>query len=264
METHGGSPQTSQQYQLAPGLTRVYVWEKPVRFAHWLLVLSLAVLSVTGYYIYNPFILSRGQAAYLMGTMRFIHLVAAWAFIAAVLVRLYWFFRGNRWARIDNFIPMTRERRRDLVETAKYYSFRRWNPTPRIGHNALAGATYAIVFGMAVIEIITGLALYNNIVHSKVLGFFVGWVSRLADIQWLRETHFLLMFAFWFFFIHHLYSVLLAASEERNGCVEAIVSGYKFVTEADLQREFGTRPGVAKPEPVRAVLKAPAAGKVSG
>ncbi|MBZ5502369.1 MAG: Ni/Fe-hydrogenase, b-type cytochrome subunit [Acidobacteriia bacterium] len=263
-EMHGGSRQISGPYQLAPGRTRIYVWEKPVRFAHWLLVLSLVVLSVTGYYIYNPFVISRGRAAYVMGTARFIHLVAAWAFIAAILVRFYWFFRGNRWARINQFIPTRRERWQDAVETVKYYMFRRWNPTPRIGHNALAGATYTLIFGIAVIEIITGLALYNNVVHSKCLGLLVGWVPRLADIQWLREIHFLVMFALWFFFIHHMYSVLLAASEEKNGCVEGMVSGYKFVTQADLQREFGTRPGGEKSEPVRAVRQTPAAGKVSG
>ncbi len=262
-EMRGGSRRISGPYQLAPGRTRIYVWEKPVRLAHWLLVLSLVVLSVTGYYIYNPFVISRGTAAYMMGTMRFIHLTAAWAFIVAIVVRLYWFFRGNRWARISQFIPTTRERREDLVETAKYYMFLRWRPTARIGHNALAGATYALIFGIAVIEIITGLALYNNVVHSRLLGLLVGWVPRLADIQWLREIHFLVMFGLWLFFIHHLYSVLLAASEEKNGCVEGMVSGYKFVTQADLQREFGAGPGGEKPQPVRAALKVPAAGKVS-
>ena len=112
-----------ERYQCSPGRTRVYVWEKPVRAAHWLIFVSLVVLSFTGYYIYNPFIISRGRTAFTMATMRFIHLIAAWVFLAGLLIRIYWFFRGNQWARIDQFIPLSRERWKDIRETGKFYSF---------------------------------------------------------------------------------------------------------------------------------------------
>jgi Ni/Fe-hydrogenase 1 B-type cytochrome subunit len=253
-ETHGISRQMSAEYEFAPGRTRVYVWERPVRLAHWLLFLSLIVLSITGYYIFNPFIISRGSTMFVMGTMRFIHLVAAWFFIAAVALRIYWYFRGNQWARIDQFIPTTRERWKDFVETGEYYSFQRWNPTAHLGHNAMAGAAYFVIFVMALVEILTGLALYNNILHSKVLGFVVNWVSRVIDIQYLREIHFIIMFLFWMFFIHHMYSAMLTASEEKNGCLESIFTGYKFGTQKDLEREFGIE------QPVERV-QAPAAPK---
>ena len=78
-------------------LVRVYVWETPVRVTHWVIVLAIAVLSFTGYYLYNPFIISRGSSVFLMATMRFVHELTGFVFIAAVLVRLYWFFKGNRW-----------------------------------------------------------------------------------------------------------------------------------------------------------------------
>jgi Ni/Fe-hydrogenase 1 B-type cytochrome subunit len=91
-----------------------------------------------------------------------------------------------------------------------------------------------------------------------MLGFFVNWIPRWIDIQYLRETHFLAMYAFWVFFIHHLYSALLTSSEEKNGCMESIFTGYKFASEADLLREFGNEapqePAAAAPigaEPVR-------------
>jgi Ni/Fe-hydrogenase 1 B-type cytochrome subunit len=258
--TRGISKEVSD-YELSPGCARVYVWEKPVRLAHWLLVLSLVVLSFTGYYLYNPFIIARGRTAYVMGTTRFVHLVAAWVFIAAVVLRFYWFFFGDQFARISQFIPTTRERWHDFVETGKYYSFLRWSPTPHLGHNALAGATYSVIFGLAVVEILTGLALYNNILHNKLLGFCIGWLPRLIDIRYLRETHFLIMFVFWLFFIHHMSSVLLTASEEKNGCLESIFTGYKFTSEADLRREFGDSTRIEK-TPIRSVLKSPEARKI--
>ncbi|HDH12146.1 MAG TPA: Ni/Fe-hydrogenase, b-type cytochrome subunit, partial [Nitrospirae bacterium] len=58
-------------------LKRVYVWEFPVRWSHWILASSIAVMSITGYYIGNPFIPAASSNQYLMGWMRMIHLVAA-------------------------------------------------------------------------------------------------------------------------------------------------------------------------------------------
>ena len=56
----------------------------PVRIAHWIIFFSILVLSFTGYYMYNPFIISRGNGVFLMAKMRFIHEVTAFVFIAAV------------------------------------------------------------------------------------------------------------------------------------------------------------------------------------
>jgi Ni/Fe-hydrogenase 1 B-type cytochrome subunit len=65
----------------------VYVWELPVRLIHWTIFLSVGVLSITGYYIGDPFVSVRGEAygGYLMGWMRFVHAVAAFVFTLSVL-----------------------------------------------------------------------------------------------------------------------------------------------------------------------------------
>ena len=57
------------------------------------------------------------------------------------------------------------------------------------------------------------------------------------DIQWLREIHFLVMFGFWMFFIHHLYTCILVAVEEENGLMESIFSGWKFVHRSLLEKK---------------------------
>ena len=43
-------------------IVRVYVWEVPVRVTHWLIALSIIVLSVTGLYIGRPFMTVPGPA----------------------------------------------------------------------------------------------------------------------------------------------------------------------------------------------------------
>lgn len=208
---------------------RVYVWEWPVRTAHWVIALSLIVLTVTGYYIYRPFVISTDRAGYVMATMRFTHVVAGFVFLIAFLLRIYWMFVGSRWARWNQFVPTRRSRWTDLIQTAKYYSFLRWRPTPNIGHNALAGAAYTVVYVLALIEILTGLALFSHVLGSRFWAAVTGWPVRLLDIQYVREIHFLIMFTFWMFFLHHLYSAMLVSKEEKTGVMESIFSGYKFI-----------------------------------
>src|ERR1039457_3832485 len=87
---------------------RVYVWEQPVRVSHWLIFLLVVVLSFTGYYIHNPFIVAKSTRTFLMATMRFIHVVAGFGFISAFLLRLYWFFMGNNWSNWRGFVPIRR------------------------------------------------------------------------------------------------------------------------------------------------------------
>jgi Ni/Fe-hydrogenase 1 B-type cytochrome subunit len=225
----------SSRVQAGTSAVRVYVWEWPVRTAHWLIALSLIVLTVTGYYVYRPFVIATIHAAYVMAIMRFTHVLAGFVFLIAFLLRMYWMFAGNRWARWNQFVPTRRSRWTDLIQTAKYYSFLRWRPTANIGHNALAGAAYAAVYVLALMEILTGLALFSHVLGSSFWQALTGWPMRLIDIQYVREIHFLTMFAFWMFFLHHLYSAMLVSKEEKTGVMESIFSGYKFVPAEDLE-----------------------------
>lgn len=214
---------------------RTYVWELPVRVSHWFIFLSVVVLSFTGYYMHNPFIITRSRTAYVMGTMRFIHLVAAFVFIAAFLLRMYWLLKGNKWANWRAFLPFRRSQWRGIGNMVSYYTFFRRNIVHVIGHNSLATATYSVMYLVMFVEILTGLALYSFTVSNRVLTFFIGWLPRLIDISYLRLTHFFIMFAFLIFAIHHVYSAVLVSWEERNGLVESIFTGYKFVPEAEIQ-----------------------------
>lgn len=221
----------------APGQVRVYVWEWPVRISHWIIVITIISLSITGYYMHAPYVAAGGRTAYVMGTMRFVHLISAFAFLIAVLIRMYWFLFANRWARWNQYVPTTKKRLANLIAVGKYYGFMAWSPVRYIGHNPMAGAAYTVVYGMAIVEILTGFVLYSQILGSKTLSFFFGWVPRFIDIQWIREIHFLIMFGFWMFFIHHIYTAILVSVEEENGLMDSIFSGYKFVPQQELLRD---------------------------
>jgi Ni/Fe-hydrogenase 1 B-type cytochrome subunit len=217
-------------------MTRIYVWELPVRLSHWFMFLCLIVLAFTGAYMHWPFLTPPSGMQSMLGTMRSIHIAAGFLTLVWFLFRSYWSLVGNTFASWRTFFPFfTPERRKGAVEMIRYYLFLRRFPPHALGHNALAGSAYSWIWILYGIEIITGFVLLDNVLHtSSVLHFFVGWIPVLIDIQWLRAIHFLGMFAFAAFAIHHVYSGVLVAMEERNGTIESIFSGYKFVPEAEI------------------------------
>jgi len=216
---------------------RVYVWELPVRVSHWFIFLPIVVLSFTGYYIHNPFIVAKSTTTFLMATMRFIHVVAVFVFIGAFLLRLYWFFMGNSWSNWRAFVPIHRRQWRGMGGMVAYYSFFRKDLAHHVGHNALAAVTYLLMFTFMLIEIITGLTLYTQVRGKWALGWLFGWIPGVIDIQHIRLVHFCIMFTFFAFVIHHVYSAVLVSWEERNGLIESIFTGYKFVPKAELEEE---------------------------
>ena len=216
---------------------RVYVWELPVRISHWFIFLPIVVLSFTGYYIHNPFIVAKSSTTFLMATMRFIHEIAAFVFISAFLLRLYWFFKGNNWSNWRAFVPIHRQQWRGMGGMVAYYSFLRKDLAHHVGHNALAAMTYLLMFTFMLIEIITGLTLYTQVRGKWALGWLFGWIPRVIDIQHIRLLHFCIMFAFFAFVIHHVYSAVLVSWEERNGLIESMFTGYKFVPKAELEED---------------------------
>ncbi|HLG71735.1 MAG TPA: Ni/Fe-hydrogenase, b-type cytochrome subunit [Chloroflexota bacterium] len=218
-------------------IVRVYVWQVPVRLVHWTIFFALIVLSFTGYYLHNPFFVVRGQQAYTLATMRFIHEVTAFVFTAAFVVRIYWFFAGNLYARWKAFIPVTRGQRRGVGAMLKYYLFLRWVAPDEVGHNPLAASVYLLIYALFLVQILTGFALYEWVLGTEPLRRMFGWLPRLINIQYLRETHFFLMFIFFAFTIHHVYSALLVSIEAANGLMGSIFSGHKFVRRSTLQKE---------------------------
>jgi Ni/Fe-hydrogenase 1 B-type cytochrome subunit len=218
-------------------LARVYVWQVPVRICHWLIFASIAVLSVTGFYLGSPFLSEPGEAGrhFATGTMRAIHFYAAIVFALAVVTRLVWMFRGNRYARWDKFLPVDRKRWRGLGPTLKFYLFAMRKPPGFIGHNPLAGIVYAGVFGMYLVQIATGLAIYGASAHvGSPTRPFAALLPLLGGLATARFVHHAIMWGIWGFAAHHVYSAVAMSQIEQNATIESIFSGYKFVPHEDL------------------------------
>jgi Ni/Fe-hydrogenase 1 B-type cytochrome subunit len=216
-------------------LEPVYIWEVPVRLTHWILFFSILILSFTGYYIGHPFISVSGPAKdhFVMGTARAIHLYTAIVFGLAVLVRIYWLFAGNQYARLFQLIPLTRERWSNLWDSVLFFCFIKRRPVPYAGHDALAGAAYAVFIALYLVLIGTGLALYTAIAgQGSPFQVFDFLVPMFGGLQIARLLHHICMWLVLILAIVHVYSVFLWSMVENAGEVDSIFSGYKFFPSA--------------------------------
>ena len=210
-------------------LVTVRVWDLPVRLMHWTLVASIVVLTVTGAYIADPFIIAGPGPAtgFTMGTVRAVHITTGWIFTVVLLARIAWSFRGNIWARWHQFIPVARHRRKMIRPTLAYYLFFRRQPPPAVGHNPLAGMTYLVLFLMFGFQAFTGFALQALNNPNGTMAFFTKWLFRFATIPEVRLWHYIIMWMTWGFAIHHVYSAWLIDREERCGELSSMFTGWK-------------------------------------
>jgi Ni/Fe-hydrogenase 1 B-type cytochrome subunit len=215
----------------------VYVWQYPLRLAHWGLVISILVLSVTGYYVHDPYIIGQSNRFFLMGWFRFVHEAFGMLFFALLLLRIYLFFGGNKWENWRQFIPLSKDRFREMLEVAKFYGFIRPTAVSKIGHNQMAALSYVGIYALMLVEVITGLVMYQRLLHNAVLGALVGWIPRLISVQNIRLIHFASMYIFFAFAVFHVHLCMLVSREEKRGLMDSIFIGYKVIPVDELEKE---------------------------
>ncbi len=208
----------------------VYVWQAPVRLAHWVHVGAMAVLAVTGYYIGSPFLVATGDmsAHYIMGSIRLAHAIAATFLGLAFVLRAYWAIVGNPFSRLSGLLPLTRKRWRDFWRQLAYYLFLSTKRPEYVGHNPVAGVTYAMIYLVVLLQGLTGLALWAEFNPGGFWWRFFGWIyDWLGKNNTMRLVHHSLMWVFIAFFVLHLYLAVLNDLLEVAGINSSIVTGYK-------------------------------------
>lgn len=212
-----------------------YVWQWPVRIAHWINALSIVTLSVTGLYIGDPFTVAGVSAGYLMGWVRLVHFAAGYLFMFSVLSRFIWMLFGNHHASWRAFFPwLTRKGRENFVKMFRYYTFTGSKISHESGHNPVAATAYLGIFLLFIVQIISGFALYGQFAPGGFWDSALGWIFPIISNQGLRLTHHLVMWLLIGFFINHLYSAWLMDIKQRNGTISGIFSGFRYVDPEEL------------------------------
>ncbi len=211
-----------------------YVWEFPVRLSHWLNVVSITALSLTGFYIGHPF-LSAGEGTWIMGWMRFLHFAFAYLFAVSVVIRALWFLIGNPYASWRMFFPWaTQKGRANALKFFRYYTFTGKQIPYEVGHNALACLAYALVFTLYFVQIASGFALYGQFAPGGLWDTLFGWMLVWPGAPYLRLGHHFIMWLLIGFVINHIYSAWLMDVKETNGTISSMFSGSKYIDPEEL------------------------------
>jgi len=148
-------PNPLRQIVLAPSATelvRTYVWELPVRIAHWLIFFAFVSLASTGLFMHRRFLLPSASAfpdGHGAICSRGFGIRADWSVcVSHVLV-----FKGNFWARWSAYIPFTASMARYGIDDRVLLVLRSSRPSGR--SYPLAALTYFIIYLLFLVEILT-------------------------------------------------------------------------------------------------------------
>jgi len=221
--------------QLDPKIKLVYVWQQPVRIYHWVNALTILILCVTGYLIGAPLAIQHGTEAsfnYWFGVIRFVHFATAYLFFFNFLFRLYWGFVGNKYAKWNNYVPITKKQWIDIFKVLKVDIFQiETGPFETIGHNSLASTTYFITFLAFVLQSFTGFGMYAAMSPGWFPKLFAWFVPLVGGDLPARHIHHILMWIFILFAIIHIYLVFYHDYIERNGVTSSMIGGWKFIEQ---------------------------------
>lgn len=205
---------------------KIKVWSILLRLYHWSMVLSIITLVVTGMYINSPWTNTtlEGSVSFPMATMRYWHFLAGYLFSAAIAVRVFLLFFGNKHERIWDFLLVTPRNIKSAFTTIRLYNYLSDKHDERAGHNAMAGTSYIVTIIAAVFQLIAGFyLLFPESVTWQGIGDAV-----YGNQQQGRFVHHLLMWYFILFAFTHVYIVIWNENKSPEGVISSMFSGVKF------------------------------------
>lgn len=214
----------------------VYVYEVPVRIWHWVMALCMVVLAVTGYLIGAPLDSVSGEASehFLFGYIRFTHFAAAYLFAVMFLMRVYWAFVGNRFAREIFVVPLSMLKAswwQGFFSQLRYYLFLKRHAQPWQGHNPIAALAMFFFYLLGTVFMIcTGFALYGEGLGMESWAFkaFSSWVLPLLGYS--QNVHTLHHLGMWFlvvFTIVHLYMAIREDMMSGETMISTMLNGWR-------------------------------------
>ena len=224
---------------------RVNVWSPSLRVQHWSNVILIVTLSITGFYIMNPFVGVSSTAnppgaytGYAMGWVRVIHFTAAFVWLAVGLLRIWSAFTSSdRYLRWSSMWPLkSKQDWKYLGQQLLHYTFIKTESPVYLGHNPLQQLTYTAVYVVCGFQMIVGFVLFSlPFANDNAFWSFIASPIHWWGIAPLRILHVCIMFLLWAFVIAHVYLVFRADATERHGGLSAMINGGVWVMK-------GTKP----------------------
>ena len=178
------------------------------RYIHWINVVLLTTIILTGFYISYPFLVG----AISMRMVRLIHLTASGLVIATLLIRLYYALITGDYR---NFTPRKGDGLRFLRLMSYYFFLSKRKPYHETKYNVGQRLIYSSWLIAFIVEAVTGIALANPTRFDLVARY-------LGGLQVIRLVHYIFAVYFAATILIHIYLVLTSDPAR----LQSIFTGY--------------------------------------
>jgi len=233
------------------------VWDRGVRWFHWLNLLSVLALVGTGVVIYN------GKSLGISGDgkvlLKELHVWFGYVFALNLLWRIVQGFRGSHFARWRTVLPLSRAY---LAALQAYLRSRRAGESRYyLGHNPLGRLMVFLLFVLLGVQAVTGLTLAGTDLYYPPLGAWIAeWVAPAgiepasllpgdksmvdaaawSEMRAFREPyialHELVFFTLIGAIVLHVAAVVVTEIRDRVGLVSAMINGNKALPKEPVDR----------------------------
>lgn len=205
-------------------MKKIYIYTRYERSWHWLQVILIAILLVTGFEVHGTFTLLGFEQAVTVHNFIGISWLIAFAFF------VFWIFTTGEWKQ---YIPTTKK----ILIVARYYGFGIFkgepHPVPKrkdAKHNPLQRLTY---LGVAAIllpaQMITGILYwtYNS---------WTAWGLDLLPLGMIATIHTAIAFGIVLFLIIHIY--MTTTGHTIFAHVKGMITGWEEVEKGTLVEDW--------------------------
>jgi len=176
------------------------IWDIPIRLFHWLLVLLIAFMWVSG---------KQGWLEY--------HMLSGYAILSLLIFRVVWGFVGSDTARFLFFLKSPIEAVRHLLHITKR------EPDTEIGHNAAGGWMVVGMLALLFAQVFTGMSANDDISVEGPLARLVG--KDWSD--WATSQHHFLFNIVQIVMALHILAIVAYAILKRHDLVRPMITGKK-------------------------------------
>lgn len=209
----------------------VHLWGTALRIQHWLNLFLMIVMTLTGWYIMQPYLTASSydgsEAGFAMGYVRFAHFTAGFLWMAVGLWRFVLLFitrdRQTRWRAL--WPIYNKEDVKDLFATVQYYLFLRKEGPFYFAHNPLQQLSYTGIYAMCFIQMLTGLALYGMLNQNNWFYALLATPAHWIGFGYMRLIHTVIMYLIWVFAIIHVYLVVRSDTVHNHGGLSSMIGG---------------------------------------
>jgi Ni/Fe-hydrogenase 1 B-type cytochrome subunit len=237
--------------QPEPKFREYVAWDAPTRWFHWINVIAVLGLMVTGLEILTGGLLGLSPEGKI--ALKTVHVTFGYVMALNLLWRFVWAFVGNRYARWRAILPGGRGFGSAL--NAYVASFLTGEPQQYVGHNPLARIGVALLFFLLLIQVTTGLVLAGTDLYWPPFGIlFAEWVAApgvdpstlqpganalvdKADYQAMRDfrepfvqVHELTFYILAAAVVLHIAAVVVTEVHEGGSITSAMFSGRKILS----------------------------------